>query len=101
MKGVMRLGKKTKLSPRYIGPFEVLERVNEVAYRLALLPRLSGVHRVFYAFMLWKYDDEQLHVFDFKSVKLDENFAFEEESVAILGSQVQKLGSKDIASVKV
>ena len=52
MKGVMQFGKRGKLSPRYIGPFEVLKRVAEVAYELALPPGLSGVHRVFHVSML-------------------------------------------------
>ena len=52
MKGVMRFGKKGKLSPRYIGPFEVLKRVGEVSYELALPPGLSGVHSVFHVSML-------------------------------------------------
>ena len=47
MKGVMRFGKKGKLSPRYIGPFEILEKVGLVAYRLALPPELSSIHPVF------------------------------------------------------
>ncbi len=55
MKGVMRFGKKGKLNPRYIGPFEIVERIGEVAYELALPPGLSGVHPVFHILMLKKY----------------------------------------------
>ena len=46
-RGVVRFGKRGKLSPRFIGPFEILERVGTVAYRLALPPSMSGVHEVF------------------------------------------------------
>ena len=55
MKGVMRFGKLGKLSPRYIGPFDVLKRMGEVAYELALHPGLSGVHPVFHVSMLKRY----------------------------------------------
>ena len=48
MKGVMRFGKKEKLTPRYIGPFEILDRVGRVSYRLALPPHMSQVHLVFH-----------------------------------------------------
>lgn len=48
LKGMMRFVKKGKLSPRYIGPFEILEKVGKVAYRLALLPSLAKVHNVFH-----------------------------------------------------
>ena len=57
MKGVMRFGKRGKLSLRYVGPFEVLKRVGEVAYELALPPGLSGVHRVFHVSMLKRYHE--------------------------------------------
>ena len=50
--GVVRFGKEGKLLSRYIGPFEVLERVGTVAYRLGLRPSLSGVHAVFHVSML-------------------------------------------------
>ncbi|WMV09494.1 hypothetical protein MTR67_002879 [Solanum verrucosum] len=55
MKGVMRLGKKSKLSPRYIGSFEILDCVGPVPYRLVLPPSLSGVHLVFNVSMLKRY----------------------------------------------
>ena len=57
-------GKQGKLSPRYIGPFEILERVGTVAYRLALPPGLSGVHEVFHVSMLRKYTPDPTHVVD-------------------------------------
>ena len=62
MKGVMRFGKKRKLAPRYIGPFEILERVGMVAYRLALPPNMSKVHLVFHVSMLSKYISDPSHV---------------------------------------
>ena len=63
-KGVVRFGKQGKLSPRFIGPFEVLERVGAVAFRLALPPSLLGVHEVFHVSMLRKYTPDPAHVVD-------------------------------------
>ena len=51
-RGVVRFGKRGKLAPRYIGPFEILERVGTISYQLVLQPSLSGVHEVFHVFML-------------------------------------------------
>ena len=62
MKGVMRFGKKGKLTPRYIGPFEIRSRVDEVAYRLVLLQELSRIHPVFHVSMLQKYIFDPSHV---------------------------------------
>ena len=63
-RGAVIFGKRGKLSPRYIGPFEVLERVGTVAYQLALPPNLSGVHVVFHVSMLRKYTPDPTHVVD-------------------------------------
>ena len=64
MKGVLRFGHKGKLSPKFIGPFEILERVGSVAYKLALPPALSGVYDVFHVSMLRKYITDPIHVID-------------------------------------
>ena len=63
-RGVVRSGKRGKLSPRFIGPFEILERIGVVAYRLALPPNMSGVNEVFHVSMLRKYTPDPSHVVD-------------------------------------
>jgi hypothetical protein len=55
MNGIMRFGKKGKLSPRYIGPFDMVEKISLVAYKIALPPALSSIHDVFHVSMLRKY----------------------------------------------
>ncbi|XP_070025405.1 uncharacterized protein [Nicotiana sylvestris] len=84
MMGVMRFEKKGKLSPQYIGSFEVLDRIGEVAFKLVLLPSLSSVHPVFHVSMLRKYVGDPSHVFDFRTVQLDGDLTYNMESVAIL-----------------
>ena len=100
MKGVMRFGKKGKLAPRYIGPFEILERIDMVAYRLALPPNMSQVHPVFHISMLRKYSSDPSHVLQPHSMELNEDLTFEEEPVAIVDYQVRQLRSKVIPMVK-
>ena len=63
-RGVVKFGKRGKLSPRFIGPFEILETVGTVAYRLALPPSMSGVHEVFQVSMLPKNTPDPAHVVD-------------------------------------
>ncbi|XP_070018085.1 uncharacterized protein [Nicotiana sylvestris] len=101
MKGVMRFEKKGKLSRRYIRPFEILERVGEVAYKLALPPSLSAVNIVLYVSMLQKYHGDLSHVSDFSLVHLDNDLSYVEELVDILDRHVRKLRSKNITSMKV
>ena len=101
MKGVMRFGKRGKLSQRYIGPFEVLKRVGEVDYALALPPGLSGVHPVFHVSRLKRYHGDGNYIIRWDSVLLDENLSYEEERVAILDREILKLRSREIASIKV
>ncbi|XP_027768491.1 uncharacterized protein LOC114074698 [Solanum pennellii] len=100
MKGMMRFGKKGKLRPRFIGPFEILSRVGEVSYKLALPPSLSAVHLVFHVSMLRKYIPDESHVISLDSVEQGPDWTFEEEPIAILDRQVRKLRTKEISSVK-
>ena len=63
-RGVFRFGRRGKLSPRVIGPFEILKRIGTVVYRLALPPSMIGVHKVFHVSMLQKYTPDPAHVVD-------------------------------------
>ncbi|XP_060210584.1 uncharacterized protein LOC132637524 [Lycium barbarum] len=100
MKVVMRFGKRGKLSSRYIGPFEILERVGDTACELALPPGMEGVYPVFHVSMLKKYHADGTYIVCWDTVLLDENLTYEEELIMILDKKVRKLRSKEIASVK-
>ncbi|XP_070015717.1 uncharacterized protein [Nicotiana sylvestris] len=101
MKGIIGFWKKGKLFPRYIGPFEILEKIGELAYKFALPTSLSAVHPIFHVSMFRKYHGNPSHVLDFISVQLDKDLSYVEKPMAILDRQVRKLRSKDIALVKV
>ena len=88
-RGVVRFGKRGKLSPRFIRPFEILERVGTIAYRLALLPSMSGIHEVFHVSMLRKYTPDPVHVVDWGQIEVDTDGTFEEGPVCILDSRDQ------------
>ncbi|KAL5566309.1 hypothetical protein UlMin_029473 [Ulmus minor] len=100
-KGVMRFGKKGKLSPRYIRPFEILERIGKVAYKLALPPELSTVYNVFHVSMLWKYVLDPSHVLENEPIKVQEDLTYEEQAVQILDRKDKTLRNKVIPLVKV
>nr|CAD1822944.1 unnamed protein product [Ananas comosus var. bracteatus] len=99
--GIRRFGIRDKLSPRFIRPYEILERVGPVAYRLALPPNLSGVHNVFHVSVLRKYIFDPTHVLDATPLELREDLSFEELPVRILTREVRKLRNRDIPYVKV
>ena len=99
--GVVRFDKRGKLSPRFIVPFEILERVGTVAYRLALLPSMSGVHKVFHVSMLWKYTPNPAHVVDWGQIEVDTDGTFEEGPVCILDSRDKVLRRKTMRLVRV
>ena len=100
-RGVVRFGKRGKLSSRFIGPFEILERIGTIAYRLALPPSLSGVHEVFHVSMLQKYTPDPAHVVDWGQIEADTDGTFEEGPVCILDSRVQVLRRNTVRLVRV
>ena len=90
-KGMVRFGKRGKLSPRFIGPFEILERVGTIVYRLALSPSMSGVHEVFHVSMLLRYTLDPAHVVDWGEIEVDTDGTFKEGPVCIMDSRDQVL----------
>ncbi|KAM6542040.1 hypothetical protein CsatB_006487 [Cannabis sativa] len=101
MKGIRRFGKKGKLSPRFIGPFEILEKVGQVAYRLALPPALSAVHNVYHVSMLRKYVSDPMHVLSYETLELQPDLSYDEQPVQILDKKEKVLRTKTISLVKV
>ncbi|KAL0546695.1 hypothetical protein IC582_016607 [Cucumis melo] len=101
MRGVLRFERRGKLSPRFVGPFEILERIGPVAYRLALPPSLSTVHDVFHVSMLRKYVPDPSHVVDYEPLEIDENLSYAEQPVEVLAREVKTLRNKEIPLVKV
>lgn len=84
MKGVTRFGRRGKLNPRYIGPYEILDRVGPLAYRLALPPHLSRVHNVFHVSALRKYVADPSHLLEAETIFLRKNLSYEEVPMRII-----------------
>ncbi|KAL0347910.1 UNVERIFIED_CONTAM: hypothetical protein Sangu_1018800, partial [Sesamum angustifolium] len=100
-KGILRYGKQGKLSPRYIGQYEIIERIGPLAYRLALPAELSQIHDVFHVSMLWRYRSDPSHVIREPEVEIYEELTYMEEPAGILDRSVRKLRNKEIPMVKV
>ncbi|KAL0411229.1 UNVERIFIED_CONTAM: Transposon Tf2-11 polyprotein [Sesamum latifolium] len=100
-RGILRFGKKGKLSPRYIGPYEILERVGPLAYRLALPVELSQIHDVFHVSMLRRYRSDPSHILREPKIEISEGLTYVEEPTEILDRSIKRLRNKEIPMVKV
>ena len=100
-KGVLRFEKKGKLCPCYKRPYEIVERIEEVAYRLRLPPESTRVHDVFHVSMLRKYMEDPSHVLRDQPVELKEYLTYEERPVQIVDQNDHVLRNKVIPLVKV
>ncbi|XP_021722778.1 uncharacterized protein LOC110690261 [Chenopodium quinoa] len=101
MKGEMRFGKRGKLSLKYIGPYEIIQKVGKVAYKLDFPNELERVHNVFHVRQIRKYIPDVSHVLHPETIKMDENLTYEERPVKILDSKVRSTRNKDVKIVKV
>nr|GFB88748.1 putative reverse transcriptase domain-containing protein [Tanacetum cinerariifolium] len=100
-KGIIHFGKCGKLSPRYIRPFEIIERIGPVAYKLELLEKLRGIHNTFHVFNLKKCLADENLVIPLKEVQLDDKLHFIEEPMEIMDREVKQLKQSQIPIVKV
>ena len=100
-RGVVRFGKRGKMLPRFIRPFEILERVGTLAYQLALPPSMSGVHEVFHISMLLKYTPDPAHVADWGEIMVDIDGTFEEGPMRIMDSRDQVFQRKIVRLMNV
>ncbi|KAM6593650.1 hypothetical protein CsatA_001353 [Cannabis sativa] len=101
MKGNMRFGKRGKLSPRFIGPFEILDRVGQVAYRLALPPTLAETHNVFHISMLQKYVPDLTHVLKYENLNLQQDMSYMARPVRVIEKGIKVLRNKTVPLVKI
>ncbi|GJR45561.1 hypothetical protein Tco_1313664 [Tanacetum coccineum] len=100
-KGVVRFGKRGKLNPRFVGPFKVIKRVGDVAYKLELPEELSRVHNTFHVSNLKKcHADEPLAV-PLDGLHFDDKLQFVEEPIEITDREVKRLKRSRIPLVKV
>ncbi|GJS46884.1 putative reverse transcriptase domain-containing protein [Tanacetum coccineum] len=100
-KGVVRFGKRGKLNPRYVGPFKVLEKVGEVAYKLELPQELRRVHNTFYVSNLKKCHADEPLAIPLDGLHLDDKLHYVEEPLEIVGREVKRLKRSRIPLVKV
>ncbi|KAA3484134.1 DNA/RNA polymerases superfamily protein [Gossypium australe] len=100
-KKVLRFRRKGKLSRRFIGPYEIIERVGPVAYRLLLPSELERIHNVFYVSMLRRYRSDPSHVITPSEIEIPSDMTYEEKPIHILAREVKELRNKRIPLVKV
>lgn len=99
-RGTIRFG-RGELSPRYIGPFEVIERIGEVAYRLSLLANLDRVHNVFHVTQLHRYIADSSHVVDYSELKVGPSLTYLKQPVEIIDRREKQLRNQTIPIVRV
>ena len=98
---ILRFGQKGKLSSRFIGPYEILERIGHVPYRLALPQELAKLHDVFHVSMLRRYRSDESHILPMQEMQVQEDLSYDKEPKTILAQEVKQLPNKQVPLVKV
>jgi len=99
--GIIRVLKSRKLTPRFIGPYQITRRIGAAAYEIALPPHLSNLHNVFHVSQLRKYIASPDHVLESDEVQVREDLTMPVGPVLILDTQVKQLRGKKLKTVKV
>ncbi|WVY91911.1 hypothetical protein V8G54_037425 [Vigna mungo] len=99
--GVGRAIKTRKLTPKFIGPYEILRRIGPVAYELALPPSLANLHNVFHVSQLRKYVPDPVHVLEVDDIQVREDLSLVVGPVRVLDVQTKRLRGKDVRTVKI
>ncbi|KAK6141823.1 hypothetical protein DH2020_024429 [Rehmannia glutinosa] len=100
-KGLINPRKGGKLSPRYIGPYKILQRIGKLAYRLELPAQYAGMHDVFHVSRLKKYQPDPEHIITRDAPPLMENLSYTEEPIRIIDQHIRQLRNREIPMVKV
>ncbi|GKF98794.1 hypothetical protein Tco_0297577 [Tanacetum coccineum] len=100
-KGIFRFGKRGKLNSQYIGPFEILERIGPVAYKLDLPKELSNIHNTFHISNLKKCLSDESLIIPMKELQLDDKLNFVEEPVEVIDREIKQLKRSRIPIIKV
>ena len=100
-KNILCFGIKGKPSLRFISPYEILERVGPIAYRLALPLELAKLQDLFHVSMLRRYRSDTSHILPIQDIQVQEDFTFNEESKSILDREIRPLQNKQVPLVKV
>jgi len=100
-KGVRRVIKSRKLSPKFVGPYQILRKVGSVTYEIALPPELANLHNVFHVSQLRKWIPDPSHVLEMYNVQIKDNLFFEAKPIRIEDHHNKQLIWKTINMVKV
>ena len=98
---VGRALKSKKLTPKFLGPYQILKKIGPVAYQIALPPNLSNLHLVFHVSQLRQYNPDPSHVVESDRVQLRDNLTYEAQPLRISDQRLKQLRGKEIALVKV